>query len=83
MPATVLPPDVRVGPLTVILYPDPAFVDAAICDVAVAVSVGEKSWLNEIAPLVAVVQSGTVEVVEMVAPVQKTSDSGMVPLIMI
>ena len=55
-------------------------VEAAICDVAVAVSVGEKSWLKLMAPVVAVEQSGMPPVVTMVAPVQKTSDSGMVPV---
>jgi hypothetical protein len=54
-------------------------VEAAICEVAVAVSVGENSWLKLTIPLVAVAQSGTLEVVPTVRPVQKTSDSGMVP----
>jgi hypothetical protein len=77
---TVFEPDVSVGPFTVTEYPAPAFVDAAICDVDVAVSVGEKSWLNDIAPAVAVAQSGTPPLVLTVAPVQKTNDSGMVPV---
>ena len=55
-------------------------VDAANCELAVAVSVGEKSWLKAMAPLVAVAQSGTPPVKEMVAPVQNTSDSGIVPV---
>jgi hypothetical protein len=79
MPAIVLAPEVSVVPLTVIAYPAPAFVEAAICDLEVAVSVGEKSWLKLIVPAVAVLQSGTPTVVEICAPVQKTSDSGIVP----
>ncbi len=54
-------------------------VEAAICDVAVAVSVGENSWLKLTLPLVAVAQSGTPDVVLTVPPVQKTNDSGIVP----
>jgi hypothetical protein len=80
MAGIVLEPDVSVGPATVILYPKVAFVDAAICDVAVAVSVGEKSWLKLTVPLVAVLQSGIPAVVLTVAPVQKMSDSGIVPV---
>ena len=53
---------------------------AAIWEVAVAVSVGENNWLKLIEPLVAVLQSGTLDVVLTVPPVQKTRDSGMVPL---
>ena len=53
--------------------------EAAICEVAVAVSVGENSWLKLMAPLVAVEQSGTPTVVLTVAPVQNTNDSGIVP----
>ena len=55
-------------------------VEAAICEVAVAVSVGENNWLKLIAPVVAVEQSGILPVVLIVAPVQKTSDSGIVPV---
>lgn len=77
---TVLDPEVSVGPFMVMLYPDPALVDAAICEDAMAVSVGEKSWLKLMAPLVAVAQSGTEAVVPTVPPVQKTRDSGMVPV---
>jgi hypothetical protein len=76
----VFEPEVSVGPLTVIEYPLPALVDAAICDSVVAVSVGENSWLKAIAPLVAVEQSGTPLVVVTVPPVQKTKDSGIVPV---
>lgn len=80
----VLPPDVSVAPLTVITYPEVALVLAAICDVAVAVAVGEKSWLKSTAPSVAVVQSGMPPpVVPIVSAVQNTSDSGMVPLTVI
>jgi len=43
MPVIVLEPEVRVVPLTVIIYPVVAFVEAAICEDAIAVSVGEKS----------------------------------------
>lgn len=56
---------------------------AAICDVAVAVALGENSWLKLTVPVVAVVQSGIPLVVLMVAAVQKISDSGMVPLTVI
>ncbi len=52
---------------------------AAIWLVVEAVSVGENSWLKLMAPEVAVEQSGTPVVRPTVAPVQKTSDSGMVP----
>ena len=55
-------------------------VEAAIWDVAVAVSVGENNWLKLTAPLVAVEQSGTPLTVPTVPPVQKTNDSGMVPV---
>jgi hypothetical protein len=75
MAGIVLPPEVRVAPLTVIAYPAAAFVDAAICDVAVAVSVGENSWLKVTAPAVAEAQLTVT-----VAPVQKIRDSGMVPV---
>ena len=58
-----------------------ALVEAAICEVAVAVSVGENSWLNSTAPVVAVLQSGTPPpFTAIVAPVQKMSDSGIVPV---
>jgi hypothetical protein len=80
MAAMVFDPDVSVGPSTVMLYPLVAFVEAAICEVAVAVSDGEKSWLKLTDPLVAVAQSGTPPVVPTVPPVQKMSDSGMIPL---
>jgi hypothetical protein len=72
----VFPPDVRVGPVTVITYPEPALVDAAIWEVAVDVVVGEKSG-SVIPPAVAVEQSGRPAVVLTVSPVQKTKDSGM------
>jgi hypothetical protein len=49
-------------------------------DVAVAVSVGENSWLKLTAPLEAVAQSGTPAVVVTVPPVQNTKDSGIVPV---
>jgi hypothetical protein len=77
---TVLDPDVNVGPLTVTLYPEPAFVEAAICEVAVAVSVGENNWLKLTVPEVAVLQSGTPLVVKIWAPTQNTRDSGIIPL---
>ena len=54
--------------------------EAAICEVAVAVSVGENNWLKLTAPAVAVVQSGIPSVVLTVAPVQKIRDSGIVPV---
>ena len=78
--AMVFEPEVNVGPATVMLYPEAAFVDAAICDVAVAVSTGEKSWLKLIVPAVAVEQSGIVPAKLTVAPVQKISDSGIWPV---
>ena len=53
---------------------------AAICEVAVAVSVGEKSWLKLIVPEVALVQSGIPPVRPIDPPVQKMSDSGIVPV---
>ena len=54
---------------------------AAIWLVAMAVSVGLKSWLNVMSPGVAVEQSGTrLTLVNTSSPVQKTSDSGMVPV---
>jgi hypothetical protein len=80
IPVIVFDPEVSVGPLIVMTYPDPAFVEAAIFDVAVAVSVGENSWLKLTAPLEAVAQSGTPAVVVTVPPVQNTSDSGIVPV---
>jgi len=80
MPVTVLAPDGRVGPLTLMTYPNPALVLAAIWELAIAVSVGLNSWLKLIAPDVAVPQSGTLLVVLTVPPAQKTKDSGMVPL---
>jgi hypothetical protein len=55
-------------------------VEAAICDVAVAVSLGENNWLKLTAPAVAVVQSGMPPVVLTVAPVQNINDSGIVPV---
>jgi hypothetical protein len=76
----VFEPDVRVVPSTVMLYPVPAFVEAAIWDIATAVSVGENSWLKSTAPGVAVEQSGTPLVVVTVCPVQKMMDSGMIPV---
>jgi hypothetical protein len=76
----VLDPDVGTDPLTVITYPDAALVEAAIWDVAVAVSVGENNWLKVTAPEVAVEQSGIPAVVLTVAPVQKIRDSGIVPV---
>ena len=57
-----------------------ALVLAAILLMALAVSVGLKSWLKLITPLVAVAQSGTPAVLRISAPVQKTSDSGMTPV---
>jgi hypothetical protein len=80
MAVTVLDPDVKVAPLTVMEYPLSALVEAAICEVAVAVSAGENNWLKLIAPLVAVEQSGTPLVLLIVPPVQKIKDSGMVPV---
>ena len=62
------------------LYPAEALVEAAICEMAVAVSEGENSWLKLTEPLVAVEQSGTPPVVPTVPPVQKISDSGIVPV---
>jgi len=47
---------------------------------AVAVSAGENGWLKLTAPLVAVEQSGIPPVVVMAPPVQKISDSGIVPV---
>ena len=76
----VVAPEVKVAPFTVITYPDKELVEAAICDVAVAAALGEKSWLKLMAPLVAVVQSGIPAVVLIVPPVQKIKDSGMVPV---
>jgi hypothetical protein len=62
-------------------YPDDALVEAAICEVAQAVDVVENNWLKFITPLVAVEQSGTpLPLIVIEAPVQKTSDSGIVPL---
>ena len=55
-------------------------VDAAICEVAYAVSVGENSWLKLTAPVVADVQSGTVLMAVIVVPTQNIRDSGMVPV---
>jgi hypothetical protein len=75
LPGIVLAPDVSVGPFTVITYPVAAFVLAAICEVAVAVSVGLNNWLNEISPDVELVQ-----LMLTVAPVQKMIDSGMIPV---
>jgi len=80
MAVMVLEPEVSVDPLTVMAYPEPALVEAAICEVAVAVSEGEKSWLKLTAPLVAVEQSGTPPVVLTVPPVQKMIDSGIIPV---
>jgi hypothetical protein len=62
------------------LYPLAAFVDAAIWDVTVAVSVGEKRRSKFSAPVVAVEQSGIPELVDTVPPVQKMSDSGIIPV---
>jgi hypothetical protein len=77
----VFEPEVSVGPLTVIAKPAPALVEAAICEVVVAVSVGENNWLKLTVPGVAVAQSGKPETPfnPTVAPAQKTSDSGIVP----
>jgi hypothetical protein len=71
----VFAPDDSVVPFTVMAYPEPAFLQPAICDVAVAESTGEKSWLNAIVPAVVVVQFALT-----VAPVQKIKDSGMIPV---
>jgi hypothetical protein len=79
MAVTVLDPEVKVAPLTVILKPEPALVEAAICDVAVDVAVGENNEVKLTEPAVAVVQSGTPLVVPIVAPAQKTRDSGITP----
>ena len=43
-------------------------------------SVGENSWSKLTVPAVAVEQSGMLDVVLIVAPVQNISDSGMVPV---
>jgi hypothetical protein len=80
MPVIEFEPDVSVGPFTVILYPDPALVEAAIWEVVMDVSVGENRRSKLMAPVVAVEQSGTLLVVLTVPPVQKTRDSGMVPV---
>lgn len=53
----VLLPEVNVVPVATIVYPDEAFVAAAICDVAATVVDGLKSEPKLIVPLVAVVQS--------------------------
>ena len=55
-------------------------VEAESCEVAVAVSLGENGWLQLTAPPGAVLQSGMPPVVLMVAPEQKMSDSGIVPV---
>jgi hypothetical protein len=62
------------------LYPESALVDAAICEVAVAVSAGENKRSKLIAPVPAVEQSGMPLVVVIVWPVQKMSDSGIIPV---
>jgi len=80
MAVTVLEPEVKVVPFTVIVYPEPAFVEAASCDEAVAVEAGENNWLKLMAPLDAVEQSGTPPVLVIVPPEQKISDSGIVPV---
>src|SRR4051812_14199912 len=72
MAVIVLEPEVRVVPNTLITYPEPALVLAAIWEVAMAVSVGLNRRSNETAPEEAVVQSGKPPVVPTVPPVQKT-----------
>ena len=80
MAGIVFDPAVSVGPETVIAYPERALVEAASCELAVAVAVGENNWLKVILPLVAVVQSGILFVFTLIVPpVQKMRDSGMVP----
>lgn len=56
-------------------------VEAAICDLAIAVSEGENSRSKLMLPAVAVLQSGTPPMlVETVSPVQNIIDSGIMPV---